>query len=35
MDIYTQAKMPAKRDVQRKVVEIMRPEVVEKVALAA
>jgi integrase len=35
MDIYTQAKMPAKRDAQRKVVEMMRPEVAEKVALGA
>jgi integrase len=35
MDIYTQAKMPAKRDAQRKVFEMMRPEVAEKVALAA
>jgi integrase len=35
MDIYTQAKMPAKRDAQRKVVEMMRPEKGNAIALGA
>lgn len=35
MDIYAQAQMPAKREAQRKVVEMMRPEAVRAVALGA
>jgi integrase len=35
MDIYTQAKMPAKRDAQRKVVEMMRPETGNAIVLGA
>lgn len=35
MDVYSQAQMPAKREAQRKVVEMMRPEAVRAVALGA
>ena len=35
MDVYSQAQMPAKREAQRKVVEMMRPEAVRTVALGA
>ncbi len=35
MDIYAQAQMPAKREAQRRVVEMMRPELAETAALGA
>jgi len=33
MDVYTQARMPAKRKAQQKVVEMVRPEAQQSVAL--
>jgi integrase len=35
MDVYSQAQMPAKREAQGKVVEMMRPKAVHAVALGA